>query len=616
MGRIIKLNEQLSNKIAAGEVVERPASVVKELVENAVDAGSSRIRVDVFEGGLSSIRVMDDGEGILEEDREAAFFRHATSKIKTDRDLFRIGTLGFRGEALPSIASVAEVTLTTSGDGRTGEKIIVKGGQVKTRTSAPPRKGTEIIVEDLFFNTPARLKYLKTIHTELGHISDILNRMALARPDIAFELYNEGRTMLKTSGRNDLLQVLYSIYGKTAAGEMKVLKASSADFQIKGYAASPSEVRSSRSYMTMILNGRYIKNHALVKAVLSGYNTLLPIGKFPIVCLHISLNPQLVDVNVHPSKMEVRLSKEKALQELVTETVRNVWRNEQLIPSMQEPKSKTKIPKPEQVPFSFPAASEQGVQTFKAYNAEEKQGNQEEDFLSEGNLSSAVSEKETAGAPQEIKEDNPSFHEAPSNNEKKEEQDLPYLYPIGQLHGTYILAQNETGFYMIDQHAAQERINYEYFAEKLSSPAKELKELLIPLTLDVTSAEAVLLEEYRSELEKVGLFIEAFGKNSFLIRAYPSWFPADEEKETILEMVEQIKESQKVDIAALRDDAAALMACKGAIKANHHLRHEDMEALIKEWRKCREPYTCPHGRPVMIHYTIYELEKMFKRVMN
>jgi DNA mismatch repair protein MutL len=614
MGRIIKLDEQLSNKIAAGEVVERPASVVKELVENAVDAGSKRIRVDVAEGGLSIIRVMDDGEGILEEDREAAFFRHATSKIKNDRDLFRIGTLGFRGEALPSIASVAEVTLTTSDDGKTGEKIVVKGGKVKSRTSAPPRKGTEIIVEDLFFNTPARLKYLKTIHTELGHISDILNRMALARPDIAFELYNEGRSMLKTSGRNDLLQVLYSIYGKTTAGEMKVLEASSADFHVKGYAASPSEVRSSRSYMTMILNGRYIKNHALVKAVLSGYNTLLPIGKFPIVCLHISLNPQLVDVNVHPSKMEVRLSKEKALQELVTETVRNVWRNEQLIPSMQEPKSKIKTPKSEQVPLSFPAASEQNVQTPKTEYEEEEKGSQEEDFLPEENISSSAAEKDTAVAAHEIKENHPPFHNAHFNNEK--EKDIPYLYPIGQLHGTYILAQNETGFYMIDQHAAQERINYEYFTEKLSKPAKELKELLIPLTLDVTSAEAVLLEEHRSELEKVGLFIEAFGKNSFLIRAYPNWFPDSEEKETILEMIEQIKESQKVDIARLRNDAAAMMACKGAIKANHHLRHEDMESLIKEWRKCREPYTCPHGRPVMVHYTIYELEKMFKRVMN
>jgi DNA mismatch repair protein MutL len=625
MGRIVQLDEKLSNKIAAGEVVERPASVVKELVENAMDANSSKIRVDVSEGGLSSIRVLDNGEGILPEDRETAFFRHATSKIKTDRDLFRIGTLGFRGEALPSIASVAEVTLKTCAGESEGEKITVRGGQITERITAPPRQGTEIVVRDLFYNTPARLKYMRTVYTELGHISDVVNRMALARPDIAFELWSGDRKMLKTAGHNDLLRVLNEVYGRAVVKEMKYVKASSEDFQVTGYIAAPSEARSNRSYMTTILNGRYIKNPALTKAVQTGYATLLPVGRFPIVCLHITMNPLLVDVNVHPSKMEVRLSKERTLQELVSEAVKEVWENTRLIPEMSSPEKST--PKPEQMSLNFQEQNSASVKKQAEGNQTYKVPKNKESIFSP-DVSKAVSKsKENEGTGDFTRSQTDSIHstirepEIESVSEEVhspavESAEIPALYPIGQLHGTYILAQNESGFYMIDQHAAQERINYEYYADKLKQPSNQLQELLVPLTLEVTASETGMLDENKEALEKVGLFLEPFGTNTFLIRAYPEWFPPGEEKETIQEMIEHIQKAGKVDIGLIRDEAAAMMSCKGAIKANHYLRQEDMEALLVEWRKCRNPYTCPHGRPVMVQYTIYEIEKMFKRVMN
>ncbi|WP_280768893.1 DNA mismatch repair endonuclease MutL [Salipaludibacillus daqingensis] len=654
MANILQLDEFLSNKIAAGEVVERPASVVKELVENAIDANSSNVRIDIEEGGLSSIRILDDGDGIEEDDLERAFFRHATSKIKYDRDLFRIKTLGFRGEALPSIASVSKLTLKTSTGGQVGHEIHLEGGHIKHRKTVSPRKGTEILVTELFYNTPARLKYLRTIHTELGHISDVVNRMALSHPDIAFILTHNRKTMLQTTGNGDIPRVIASIYGSSVAKKMVKIETESMDFKVKGYLAKPEITRSNRSYISTILNGRYVKNYPLLKAIQEGYHTLLPIGKFPLVVLHIEMNPILLDVNVHPSKLEVRISKEQALQQLITSSIRDVFKRIQLIPDGPT-KQKSVREKSEQMSLSFESAepsffSQQDSSHSLVDKKESAEGesSRRENAPDEGTIGSyeakhTVKETTTSAfidknvheeVDWEAEDVNTEEHEEAegyetvsqqsyekdegvgSNHDAEEESRIPILYPIGQLHGTYILAQNDQGLYMIDQHAAQERIKYEYYRDKLASTENQLQDLLVPLTFEFTLAEEELIKEYQHTLEKVGLFMEPFGTRTFVIRSCPTWFPKGLEEETISDMLEQLKSERTIHIGKIREEAAILMSCKAAIKANRHLTRDEMFQLVETLRTCEDPYTCPHGRPIVIHYSTYEIERMFKRVMS
>ena len=352
MAKIFQLDDALSNKIAAGEVVERPASVVKELVENSIDAKSTKIEIFLEEAGLASIRIVDNGEGIDEEDALTAFQRHATSKIKDENDLFRIRTLGFRGEALPSIASVSRIAMTTS-TGEAGTMIELEGGHLVKQEKAPARKGTEIIVQDLFFNTPARLKYMKSIHTELGNITDMVNRLALSHPEISFRLVHNDKKILHTNGNGDVRQVLASIYGLNIAKKMIPIKGRSLDFTLSGYMALPEITRASRNYISTLINGRFIKNYSLVRAIQEGFHTLLPIGRFPIVLLQVEMDPILVDVNVHPSKMEVRFSKEQELNELVSSTIKGAFKTKELIPQGLIRTEKAKGPKDEQTVFTF-----------------------------------------------------------------------------------------------------------------------------------------------------------------------------------------------------------------------------------------------------------------------
>ena len=631
MGKIYQLDDQLSNKIAAGEVVERPASVVKELVENAIDANSSQIRIDVEEGGLSLIRILDDGDGLEADDLEKAFHRHATSKIKNDQDLFRIATLGFRGEALPSIASVSKLTLKTSDGGTQGNEIKLEGGKIVHKGSSAPRKGTEIAVTDLFYNTPARLKYLRTIHTELGHISDVMNRMAIANPAISFQLTHNDKTLLKTAGNGDLLRVIASIYGSSIAKKMLPIEAESLDFKIKGYIALPEVTRSNRSYMTTVINGRYVRNFALTRAVQDGYHTLLPIGKFPVIVLQIEMDPILIDVNVHPSKLEVRLSKEQALQQLVIEGIKNVFKKTRLIPEVAPPR-KQKLGS-EQLAFKL---SHDTGNIFSSTSAAGKDAGQEDGNIPEQKPAGNLSNAETAQEPSIQYEKSSDSQEELSSKETDgipsawegaaeqtnnlnlhfdDGKELPVVYPIGQLHGTYILAQNEQGLFIIDQHAAQERINYEYYFEKLSKADQVLQDLLVPITIDFSQAEEERVKERGHLLEKVGIKLEHFGARTYLVRSHPTWFPKGQEIELIEEMLEQIKEKGSVDIGKLREEAAILISCKAAIKANRHLTKDEMFRLLETLRTCDEPYTCPHGRPVIIKYTTYEMERMFKRIM-
>lgn len=615
--KIRQLPEALTNKIAAGEVVERPASVVKELVENSIDANSSSIKVELEEAGLTFIQVTDDGDGMSEADAKHAFLRHATSKIHYDQDLFHIKSLGFRGEALASIASVSKVTITTSEGKEAGTKLYLEGGKAEKAEKSDARKGTTITVNELFYNTPARLKYMKSLHTELSHITDLMNRYAMAHTDIRFELTHNGKQLFHTPGNGNLLQVIRQIYGMQVAQNMLAVEDDSLDFHMNGFIAKPEHTRANRHYMTFIVNGRYIKSNALTHAILRGYDTLLPLHRYPIAVIAIELDPILVDVNVHPTKLEVRFSKEKELVNMLESLIRKTLQSTVLIPKMER--------KPKQV-----LPTEQESMTFDHFVTREKPFEEKSsDFVDSDSTARsvhipvspppAVSQSEDAAA---TKENMPVMQEyeqaTPNNKEDEPPRDMPRvptMYPIGQLQGTYILAQNETGFYMIDQHAAQERIKYEFFKKKLGQTVNEAQQLLMPLTFEFTANEVVYIKEHTALLEQIGLFLEPFGGQTFAIRSYPSWFPNGLEEEIIRDLIEQIIRDQKVDVEKIREEAAILMSCKRSIKANHYLTTDDMTRLLEDLRQTVDPFTCPHGRPVIIHYTYYEIEKMFKRIM-
>ncbi|MEJ9232517.1 DNA mismatch repair endonuclease MutL [Peribacillus butanolivorans] len=648
MGKIIQLDEALSNKIAAGEVVERPASVVKELVENAIDANSTIIEIELVEAGLGSIRIVDNGDGILADDIEAAFKRHATSKIKDENDLFRIRTLGFRGEAMPSIASVSRFELKSCTGEGVGTRILLEGGIVKELEASSSRKGTDIMVSDLFYNTPARLKYMKTIHTELGNITDVANRLALSHPDVSIRLSHNEKRILHTNGNGDVRQVLAAIYGMNIAKKMIPIQASSLDFTLSGYIVMPEVTRASRNYISTMINGRFIKNYALVKAILDGYHTLLPIGRFPIALLNIEMDPILVDVNVHPSKMEVRLSKEQELYSLVSETIKSAFKKLSLIPSGYTPSPKLEQVKSEQTTLDLDHVVESGKRVLEEAKKEASllkntliRENQEqksyqdpveeivniepiEELVYSSDEQQQMADTYIPVIPED--ERRPYFESAKGYTTYRVEQEeeieidesasrIPPMYPIGQMHGTYIFAQNEKGLYIIDQHAAQERIKYEYFKEKVGRVENELQDMLVPITLEFSTDQCIRINEYQHELEKVGVYLEEFGYNAYIVRSHPQWFPKGIEQEILEEMIEQLLSMKKVDIKKLREEAAIMMSCKASIKANRHLRNDEIQALLDELRHTTDPFTCPHGRPIIISYSIYEMEKMFKRVM-
>lgn len=647
MGKIQVMDEFLSNKIAAGEVVERPSSVVKELVENAIDAGSTSIEVFLEEAGLTSIQVTDNGSGMDEEDALIAFGRHATSKISTEHDLFRIRTLGFRGEALASIASVSKVTLRTSDGENSGIEVQLEGGHVVSKTPTSFRRGTDITVAQLFFNTPARLKYLKTIQTELGHSIDLMNRLALGYPDIAFKLVHNGGVLLQTNGRGNVQQVLAAIYGMQNAKKMIPFSTESKDYKVHGYASLPEVTRASKNYISLFVNGRWVKHYLIQKSIVDAYHTYLPIERYPIVVLYIEGDPQLTDVNVHPAKLQIRLSKEQELLPLIEQAVRDSIRSAIHVPLAEKKEKPTRVPSEQlniwkastpsfnetklneivqklnnetsvvkEVPGNEFSDSSQSINlwehnkpsenesNFEPYSENEPKAVDENEFLS--NLGdNEISDRETVL----------DQSESESESESKKEP-FPDLEIVGQIHGTYIVAQMENGFYLIDQHAAQERIKYEYFRDKVGEVnANERQSLLLPLTFHYSADEALILKENIRALEEVGVYLDDFGQSSFVVREHPTWFPKGFEQEIIEELIEQVLRHKKTDVKKLREEAAIMMSCKKSIKANYYLTKEQMVALLADLRKAENPFTCPHGRPVMIHFSTYEVEKMFKRVM-
>lgn len=641
MAHIIRLDDKLSNKIAAGEVVERPASVVKELAENAVDAEASHVTIDIEEGGLSKIKVLDNGKGVSREDAELAFRRHATSKIKNEHDLFQVHTLGFRGEALPSIASVSRTEMTTSTGDEAGTHLIVEGGYVTNTQSSSARRGTEIVVRQLFFNTPARLKHLKTVHTEWGNITNTVYRMALANPGISFHLVHNNKKTFQTNGNGDMLQVIAAIYGKNTAKKMVPIRTESLDYTISGFIAKPEVTRASRQHMSLFMNGRYIRNYPVIRAILEGYHTLLPVRRYPIAMIHVDMDPTLIDVNVHPSKLEVRLSKEKELCQLIESVTKETLGKLQLIPETMHAKKNDSKTHQQQLTFdgelkNRPSEVDTGEQKVDASEGEEikSDDNVAEAPSKEANTldTNAVPLTREALVPYEQTEETSENDTDPDDisdlsgdpddiqattkpSSDDNDSRVPTFYPIGQMQGTYILAHNDHGLYIIDQHAAQERIKYEFYREKVGEVYSEVQELLVPLTFEFSSVEAAIIEENRQTLENVGIFLEPFGSATFLVRSHPSWFPEGIEKETVEDIIYQVIEEKKADIKKLREDAAILMSCKRSIKANQHLQTNEQVALLEQLRQTTDPFTCPHGRPIIIHFSTYEMEKMFKRVM-
>lgn len=652
MPKIEVMSETLSNKIAAGEVIERPASVIKELVENSIDASSTRIEVYVEEGGLTRIKVIDNGSGMDQADASLAFGRHATSKLKSDKDLFQITTLGFRGEALPSIASVSHVTLQTwDGQSEAGTEVRLEGGKIVSISDAPLRQGTRIEVSDLFYNTPARYKYLKSIHTELSHVSDYMNRLALAHPQIAFQLTHNGRELLSTNGRGDQLQVLAAIYGPSMAKQMLPFKAQHIDFDISGYLAKPEITRSNRSYISIIINGRYLRNYSLNQAILKAYHTLLPVNRYPIVLLAIRMDPSLLDINVHPAKLEARISKEAELVAWLEEELKKVLHQAELIPSpLRQLKIKQPVVVQETLDLRLPTQHRdrmemsKGAQKIDHENTHETFNIIDQEDAYYRHQEDRQVEKETAEinkqAGQRTEEKDEQVKPLADIDEKPEtvagaderaiqgpqseyvsdpnrmSAKIPLLAPLGQLHGTYILAQNEEGLYMIDQHAAQERIWYEHFYEKLNHPPRTNQELLLPLVLEFTASEFELLGEHRAFLEHIGLKFEEFGYHSYRLRSHPNWFPEGEEEDLIREIIDLItRQKKQLEWIYFREKVAIMMSCKQAIKANHYLTFAEMEALLEQLRTSSNPFTCPHGRPITVLLSTYDIEKMFKRVM-
>lgn len=629
MTKIEELSQTLANQIAAGEVVERPASVVKELVENAIDAGSTQIDIYLEESGLKKIQVVDNGEGIEADDVLNAFKRHATSKIHNRDDLFRIRSLGFRGEALPSIASVSEITLETSTGEGNGSYLFLSGGKVEEHKPHSLRKGTSITVENLFFNTPARLKYVKTLQTELANIGDIVNRLAMSHPNVAFRLVHDDNRMLVTTGSGDLKQTIAGIYGVATAKKMLKIESEDLDFKLSGYISLPEVTRASRNYLSLIINGRFIKNYVLNKAIIEGYGSKLMVGRFPLVVLQIEMDPLLVDVNVHPTKQEVRLSKEKELVVLIREAIQSVLMDQVLIPNASDSAPYRKRMAPEEkveqldLDFSKPKVIEKSVESRVpsdlAYDREsgdfylKNQPEEKSQPFVEMPQPSVLKEQEHFHV-EEVATEIPVFEE--EKEVKEEIESFPDLDYFGQMHGTYLFAQNKDGLFIIDQHAAQERIKYEYFRQKIGEVSNDLQELLVPIVLEYSADDVLRIKENQSVLEEVGIYLEDFGNNSLIVRSHPTWYIKGQEESIIREMIDIFLETGKASVAKFREDTAIMMSCKRSIKANHYLDEKQARALLEDLKHCENPFNCPHGRPVLIRFTNKDMEKLFKRIQD
>lgn len=587
MGNIRQLDPILSNQIAAGEVIERPANVVKELVENSIDAKSKHIYIYCNEGGLSFIKVVDDGCGMDEEDALMCFQTHATSKIKTNFDLFNITTLGFRGEAIPSIASVAILELATS-TGNVGTKVVYEYGKMVSKEVTNAKKGTTITVTKLFQNLPARLKYMKSVAYEFSRILSLVERFALSNPFISFHLYHQDKLIFQSNGNGKMIDIFGQIFGLAVARNMVEIKGENEDFKVNGFVSRIDTTRSNKNYIITLINNRVVKASSVIEAVNSTYRDYLASDRYPIALISVEIDPYLVDVNVHPSKMEVRFSKEDELSKLVSECVINALKQENLI---YEPKNVvTEKVRPVVQP---------------AFNFEEPVSIKDEPIVT-------INEE-----PMVVKEATPVYEvqEKPSYHVETVKPILKKIYAKAQIHGTYIVAENQEGLYLVDQHAAKERINYEFFKEKFIENMFSYQDLLIPIIIKFAPSDYLVLKERKDLIQGVGIDLEEFGEHTFVVKKLPIWMKEIDERIYIETMCESVIHTNKLDVLSMQEDAIATLACKASVKGNTYLSLPQMQALCDDLMRIENPYVCPHGRPTMIFYSGYELEKLFKRVV-
>lgn len=634
MAEIIELPEILANQIAAGEVIERPASVVKELVENSIDAGASQIEIRIEEAGLKTIQITDNGEGIAPDEVALALRRHATSKIKNQSDLFRIRTLGFRGEALPSIASVSHMIIeTATADSAHGLHLEAKGGVIEKEEPVSRPVGTQITVSDLFYNTPARLKYVRSQQAELSHIVDVVNRLSLAHPEIAFALVNEGRELIRTAGTGKLRQAISGIYGIASAKKMVEIEAEDLDFHVSGYVSLPELTRANRNYISIFINGRYIKNFLLNRAILEGYGSKLMVGRFPLAVISIEIDPYLADVNVHPTKQEVRISKEKELMTLIREAIIKALKEQDLIPdaleNLAQSSTRTKV-KAEQVTLPLKESNLYYDTVKQDFFLKPEVVSEEIKPLEEGNnltkVTSQVDKSVTIKFAQRQTEttddlDHPNLStkelaKVADKLDQEETSTFPELEYFGQMHGTYLFAQGKTGLYIIDQHAAQERVKYEYYREKIGEVDNVAQQLLVPYIFEFPQNDALNLAHKMDALRQVGVNLEEYGVNQFILREHPIWMKEEEIESGIYEMCDMLLLTDQVSIKQYRAELAIMMSCKRSIKANHALDDYSARDLLRQLSYCQNPYNCPHGRPVLVHFSKSDMEKMFRRIQE
>ncbi len=600
MAKIRQLDDVLSNKIAAGEVVERPSSVVKELVENSIDAHSSRIDIFIEDGGLQKIKVVDNGEGMEHIDAKMCFSRHATSKIKDDHDLFNIMTLGFRGEAIPSIASVSHFDLRTS-TGQEGSFVKYEFGKYMSEGTCDLPQGTQITVTKLFQNVPARLKYLKSVNTEFAAIHQYIERIALAYPQIAIRLYHNNKTIFQTNGKGQLLEVIASMYGIATAKNMLPLSISNDDFEINGYISKIDTSRASKANIITLVNHRYVKNVMSIDAINNAYRSYLADNRYPIAIINIDIDPYLVDVNVHPSKLEVRFSKEHELRDLILSGVQDTLKQVDLKYQVKNKQTEREKFKPQLDQVSFDLEQTQLIIPKESTTIISK----EETALPI--KTPIVKEKEEVYQVDHFKEEKKL---TPENKPIKEK-----IYAKSQIHGTYLIGENEKGMYLVDQHAAQERINYEYYKEQFSHLDLTMQPLLVPLQFEYPMSEFLILEERKELLEKVGIFLDVFGEHGYILRNLPLWMKRIDENIFVDEMIQEVLHKNSLDVVVLQEHAIATLSCKASLKANTYLSPSDMQTIFDNLMRCDNPYVCPHGRPTILFYSDYELEKLFKRVV-
>ena len=587
MSKIKVMDDTLANKIAAGEVVERVVSIVKELIENAIDAEADSITIELKEAGLREIKITDNGIGMNNEDAKLAFVRHATSKIYDDDDLFNINTLGFRGEALPSIAAVSEVEVKTcQKDSEIGTYLHIKGGKILKEDMIATNTGTSFKISNLFYNTPARLKHLSSSYAELANVIDYVNKIALSYTSIRFKLTNDDKELLSTNGSGNLLKVINSIYGLNIAKKMVEITGENDDYKIKGYISLPEVTRSSKNHMTTIVNGRVVRNSILYKSINEAYSNYKEDSRYPICVIIIETDPSLLDVNIHPSKLDIRFSNFDELNHLIKETITTSLKDKMLIPNIEIPE--VELPKYEHITLNI-----------ERENTNEEYKNKLTDLI---NFKIAETEESVE---EEIVTEVTNIE----GNKK-----LPELYPVALLLGTYIVCENDEGIYLIDQHAAKERCNYEKVSYALSHPNNDTITPLVPIVIELPKNEIIILNENKDIFDDLNITYEEFGTSAIRIITHPTWFTEGREIEIINGIIEMILNKGKdFSLTKFRDSLAKMVACKMSIKANTYIDKPSMEALINDLRKCKNPYNCPHGRPAIIHFSIYELEKMFHR---